>query len=114
MLLIKLLIFKLFNFKENNNNKNKKHILTKLGTKLVLFFFVIICISILCIYINISYGGIFKNNTSSLIYGLIFSYFFSFIFCLIICIIITLLSKVEECCDLEIINYIRHIIKIVY
>ena len=115
MLLIKLLIFKLFNFKENNNNnKNKKHILTKLGTKLVLFFFVIICISILCIYINISYGGIFKNNTSSLIYGLIFSYFFSFIFCLIICIIITLLSKVEECCDLEIINYIRHILKIVY
>ena len=114
MLLIKLLIFKLFNFKDNIHKKNKKQNLSKLGSKLILFFFVIICISFLCIYINICYGGIFKNNTSSLFYGLIFSYLFSFIFCLIICIIITLLCKIEECFDLEIIKYIRHIIKIVY
>ena len=115
IILIKLFIILLFRLNLKNITKdNKKKYTYRMGCKLAIFYIVIILLFIISIYINICYGGIFKNSEIALIEGFIFSYIFSFIMCLVVCLIINIIFKMEECCNFCIFKYIYKILKFIY
>ena len=115
IILIKIFIILLFRLDLKYITKeNKKKYSYRMGCKLGIFYIVIISLFILSIYINICYGGIFKNSVIALIEGFIFSYIFSFIMCLVVCLIINIIFKMEECCNFCIFKYIYKILKFIY
>ena len=115
IILIKIFIILLFRLDLKYITKeNKKKYSYRMGCKLGIFYIVIIMLFILSIYINICYGGIFKNSVIALIEGFIFSYIFSFIMCLVVCLIINIIFKMEECCNFCIFKYIYKILKFIY
>ena len=72
--------------------------LVKYHIRLIIYFVIMLLLSILFAYICICYSEIFKNSISSILYGFIFSIIFSFILCAIICLIIIIIYKVGKKC----------------
>ena len=58
--------------------------LVKYHIRLIIYFLLMLALSILFAYICICYSEIFKKSISSILYGFVFSIIFSFILCAII------------------------------
>ena len=72
--------------------------LVKYHIRLIIYFLLMLALSILFAYICICYSEIFKNSISSILYGFVFSIIFSFILCAIICLIIIIIYKIGKKC----------------
>ena len=64
--------------------------------KIIIFFVLLIILSLLIAYVCISYGGVFTNSINAFFFGLLFSFIFSFVICAIICFVIVSFNKISR------------------
>ena len=64
--------------------------------KLIIYFAVMLALTILFAYICVCYSEIFKKSIPWIILNWFFSIIFSFIFCALICLIIVLMYKLGK------------------
>ena len=64
--------------------------------KLIIYFVLLILLSLFFGYICISYLGVFKESINAFFFGFLFSFIFSFIFCAAICFIIVSINKISR------------------
>ena len=133
MLIIKLVLYKLFKvssktkrmmnpeaekglnqeeLEELQSKRNKYLSLYKL--KLIIFFVLLMVLSIFFAYICICYGGVFANSLSAFLYGFLFSFIMSFIICAFICLIIVLIYRIAKCLNSQCVECIYHVLSIIY
>ena len=115
MIIIKLLLYRVFkikkdikkmmhhSFEEKINKKELKNLeqkrydyLLNYHYKIVIYFSVMIFLSLFFTYICICYGGVFENSLNIFFLGFLFSVIFSFIFCAAICFIIVAIHKISR------------------
>ena len=115
MIIIKLLLYRVFkikkdikkmmhhSFEEKINKKELKNLeqkrydyLLNYHYKIVIYFSVMIFLSLFFTYICICYGGVFENSLNIFFLGFLFSAIFSFIFCAAICFIIVGINKISR------------------
>ncbi len=90
----KFLIFLIFRINKKKVSREKFKSFTNFTKlKVFLFYFIVIILFIISSYINISYGGVFKNSIKGLLFGTLFSYIISFIFCLLLCLLFVIFRK---------------------
>ena len=115
MILIKLLLYRVFkigktakklmknsaekglkaNEIEQLNAKREKY-LKNYRKYTIIYFSVLMGLTIFFGYICICYGGVYKNSINYFLFGLLFSIIFSFIFCAAICFLIVGLYKIGK------------------
>ena len=112
MIVIKLLLYRVFKLGKNvkklmRNSAEKgltKDEVEQLRIKreeyfewykkcLIIYFSVLMGLTIFFGYICICYGAVYKNSINYFLFGLLFSVIFSFIFCAVICFLIVSLYK---------------------
>ena len=81
---IELLNYKRENFKE----KYKKY--------LIIYFSILMGLTIFIGYICTCYGGVYKNSINAFLFGILFTIIFSFIFCAALCFLIVGLYKIGK------------------
>ena len=115
MIIIKLLLYRVFKIKKDikkmmhhsfeekidkkelKNLEKKRHdYLLNYHYKIVIYFSVMIFLSLFFTYICICYGGVFENSLNIFFLGFLFSAIFSFIFCAAICFIIVGIHKISR------------------
>ena len=83
--------------KELKNLEQKRYdYLLNYHYKLVIYFSIMIFLSLFFMYICICYGGVFENSLNIFFLGFLFSAIFSFIFCAAICFIIVAINKISR------------------
>ena len=83
--------------KELKNIKQKRYdYLLKYHYKIIIYFSIMIFLSLFFTYICICYGGVFENSLNVFFLGFFFSAIFSFIFCAVICFIIVVINKISR------------------
>lgn len=91
----KFLIFLFFRINKKKVSKEKlKSFINYTKLKVFLFYFIIIILFIFSSYINICYGGVFKNSIKGLLFGSLFSYIISFILCFLLCLLFVIFRKI--------------------
>ena len=133
MLIIKLVLYKLFKVStktkrmmkpeaekglnqeelEELQSKRSKY-LSLYKLKLIIFFVLLMVLSIFFAYICICYGGVFANSLSAFLYGFLFSFIMSFIICAFICLIIVLIYRIGKCLNSKCVESIYHVLSIIY
>ena len=79
------------------NLKDKRvNYLMNYHKKLIIYFSVMLALTILFAYICVCYSEIFKKSVPTILLGFVFSIIFSFIFCAVICFIIVSLYKLGK------------------
>ena len=115
MLVIKILLYRVLkikkdekkmmhhSFEEKLDKKELKNIkqkridyLLNYHHKIIIYFSVMIFLSLFFTYICICYGGVFENSLNVFFLGFFFSAIFSFIFCAAICFIIVGINKISR------------------
>ncbi len=92
----KFLIFSMFRInKKKISKENKNSFIKCTKIKIFIFYIIIFLLLIISSYINICYGGIFKNSIKSLLFGSLFTYIISLIICLFLCLLISLFKKFD-------------------
>ena len=82
---------------ELGNLKDKRvNYLMNYHKKLIIYFSVMLALTILFAYICVCYSEIFKKSVPTILLGFVFSIIFSFIFCAVICFIIVSLYKLGK------------------
>ena len=100
---------------EINGLKDKRvNVLIKYHIRLIIYFAVMIILSIFFAYICICYSEIFKKSIDSILYGFVFSIILSFIFCAIICLIIISVYKVGKKCKNKCLLSTYYILSTIY
>ena len=91
----KFLIFLFFRINKKKVSKEKlKSFINYTKLKVFLFYFIVIILFIFSSYINICYGGVFKNSIKGLLFGSLFSYIISFILCFLLCLLFVIFRKI--------------------
>ena len=115
MIIIKILLYRVFkikrdekkmmhhSFEEKLDKKELKNLeqkqydyLLKYNYKIIIYFSIMIFLSLFFTYICICYGGVFENSLNVFFLGFLFSALFSFIFCAVICFIIVGINKISR------------------
>ena len=115
MIIIKLVLYRLFKIKKNikkmmhhsyENNiettelddleQKRYDYLVNYHIKLIIYFVLLILLSLFFGYICISYLGVFKESINAFFFGFLFSFIFSIIFCAVICFIIVSINKISR------------------
>ena len=114
MIIIKLVLYK--TFKINNSKKKmminsyenkiekdeiencdkRNNYLFFYHMKIIIYFCLLIILSLFFSYICISFGGVFPNSINAFFFGLLFSYVLSFVICAIICLFIVAFNKISK------------------
>ena len=115
MVMIKLVLFRLFKIKketkklmrysaEKNLNKDelkelqrdRVKFLRNYKIKLLIYFALMMALSLLFAYFCICYGGVFPNSISAFLLGFLFSFILTFILCAFFCFIIVVIYKIGK------------------
>ena len=133
MIIIKLVLYKLFkvssktkrmmkpeaekglNQEELEELKSKRNkYLSLYKFKLIIFFVLLMVLSIFFAYICICYGGVFANSLSAFLYGFLFSFIMSFIICAFLCLIIVIIYRIGKCLNSKCVECVYHVLSIIY
>ena len=117
MIIIKLVLYRAFkvkrqvkkmmhhsfeNYLEESELENleykRYHYLICYHIKIIIYFCLIITLSLFISYICIVYGAIFPNSINAFLFGLLFSFIISFLFCFFFCFIIVITNKIARTC----------------
>ena len=117
MIIIKLVLFRVFKIKkeakklmrasaEKGLSQNELEELQKKRNKflriyllkIIIYFILMMALSIFFAYICICYGGVFPNSISAFLYGFLFSFILSFIICAFFCLIIVSIYRIGKAC----------------
>ena len=115
ILIVKLLLYKLFKIgkkvkkmmkpsseKALNQDEllllkvKRQNFLNEYNRNLMIYFIVLMGLTVFISYICICYGGVFPNSIGAFIWGFIFSLIMCYIFCAVICFIIVCIYKLGK------------------
>ena len=117
IIIVKLVLFKLFKIKKKKKKmmchfsekglddiqfeelqKNRNRFLKKYKIKLIIYFVLMMTLSIIFAYICICYAGVFPNSISAFLLGFLFSFITSIIICSLLCFIIVGIYRIGKKC----------------
>ena len=64
--------------------------------KIIIYFCLLILLSLFFAYICVCYGGVFENSINAFFLGFLFSFILSFVLCAVICFIIVSINKISR------------------
>ena len=77
-------------------NEKREKFMQDYRKYLIIYFSVLMGLTIFIGYICTCYGGVYKNSVNNFLFGILFSMIFSFIFCAAICFLIVGLYKIGK------------------
>ena len=77
-------------------NEKREKFMQDYRKYLIIYFSVLMGLTIFIGYICTCYGGVYKNSINNFLFGILFSMIFSFIFCAAICFLIVGLYKIGK------------------
>ena len=115
MIIIKLVFYRAFKIKKKTKKMMNHSYEEKLGSteledleqkridylvlyhiKIIIYFCLLILLSLFFAYICVCYGGVFENSINAFFLGFLFSFILSFVLCALICFIIVLINKISR------------------
>ena len=115
MLIIKLVLYKLFKIRREDKkmmkysaekglsqneleelHEKRNKFMKMYELKLLIYFLILMALSIIFSYFSICYTGVFHNSVSAFLYGFLFCFIMTIIFCAVFCLIIVSIYKLGK------------------